>query len=480
MADFTVLDKFNPAKGFINVAFQNGVFLLEAELNELQKIQNYQRVLLARTLLTNGFTNKPAMLLSGGILTIPPDTVVIDGNIIEILENMTIAVDTGDTVYLSVSEDEIGSLAEIRTSGNLSGGSLITNDLIDSRVGAETTHRIQKQVQLVKSNADTSKVYLSAATITGVDTFTDSRVSLGMYSPALLGIPTVPTAAPGTSTTQAASTAFVEAVKVALVASDAAHQADYAQDTGTANTYAITLNPVPVAYEIGKIYKFKAANANTGASTFAIGALAVTSIKKNVSVDLAVGDILINQIVTVIFDGTNFQMITVNIVGDGAWENILIDNGTTIVNGTLTLSSDTARVDLSSIASGYKKFKVIFTGNIVTGSQLQMGVNDSFNLTGAYISTNGSIGVGTLNTEGMLGTVGSTTLGKWGSANIEICNVIGKPKPFTYVTADGNTNYWTGGGVATGVTAEITKLSFRGNAGSIAAGSTFTLWGAKS
>jgi hypothetical protein len=40
-------------------------------------------------------------------------------------------------------------------------------------------------------------------------------------SPALTGVPTTPTAAPGTNTTQVASTAFVEAARVILVAADA-------------------------------------------------------------------------------------------------------------------------------------------------------------------------------------------------------------------------------------------------------------------
>ena len=42
-----------------------------------------------------------------------------------------------------------------------------------------------------------------------------------LASPAFTGVPTMPTAAPGTNTTQGASTAFVEAARVILVAADA-------------------------------------------------------------------------------------------------------------------------------------------------------------------------------------------------------------------------------------------------------------------
>lgn len=37
----------------------------------------------------------------------------------------------------------------------------------------------------------------------------------------------------------------------------------YAQDTGTANAYAITLSPAPSAYSVGQTFSFKAANTNT-------------------------------------------------------------------------------------------------------------------------------------------------------------------------------------------------------------------------
>ncbi len=54
-------------------------------------------------------------------------------------------------------------------------------------------------------------------------------------------------------------------------------------DTGTANAYAIALDPAPAALAdiTGKPIRFKVANANTGASTLAINALAATAIKNH-------------------------------------------------------------------------------------------------------------------------------------------------------------------------------------------------------
>jgi hypothetical protein len=82
----------------------------------------------------------------------------------------------------------------------------------------------------------------------------------------------------------------------------------YAADTGSADTYAIALTPKLLAYTTGMPITFKAANANTGASTLNVDSLGATEIKKNHDQALAAGDIEAGQLVTVIYDGTNFQM----------------------------------------------------------------------------------------------------------------------------------------------------------------------------
>ena len=90
---------------------------------------------------------------------------------------------------------------------------------------------------------------------------------------------------------------------------------DYAADSGAANAYVVTLSPVLTQYVIGMPIRFKAINANTGAATVNINGLGVTPIKKNVSVALSAGNILAGQIITVIYDGTNFQLKNKGIIG---------------------------------------------------------------------------------------------------------------------------------------------------------------------
>ncbi len=84
--------------------------------------------------------------------------------------------------------------------------------------------------------------------------------------------------------------------------------ANYAADAGASDTYAITLAPAPTAYVTGMPVSFKANTANTGAATLNVNALGAKTIKKQYNQDLATGDIVANQIVDVIYDGTNFQM----------------------------------------------------------------------------------------------------------------------------------------------------------------------------
>lgn len=84
----------------------------------------------------------------------------------------------------------------------------------------------------------------------------------------------------------------------------------YAVDTGAANAYVVTLAPALPAYITGMLIQFKAAAANTGASTININGLGAVAIKKRVNAALTANDIMANQIVTMVYDGTNFQLVS--------------------------------------------------------------------------------------------------------------------------------------------------------------------------
>jgi len=84
----------------------------------------------------------------------------------------------------------------------------------------------------------------------------------------------------------------------------------FATDSVGTDAYAVTLAGAFNAYYIGMEVTFKAGTANTGACTLAVNGGAAKTIKKDVSSDLVTGDIILNQIVKVVYDGTNFQFIS--------------------------------------------------------------------------------------------------------------------------------------------------------------------------
>lgn len=109
----------------------------------------------------------------------------------------------------------------------------------------------------------------------------------------------------------------------------------FAADAQASDTYVITLSPAITAYATGQRFIFTANTANTAAATLNVNGLGAKTIKKNTSVDLVTGDILAAQVVEVVYDGTNFQLVSRNNV-------INYSNGATThdasVNGADTIA----------------------------------------------------------------------------------------------------------------------------------------------
>jgi hypothetical protein len=146
-----------------------------------------------------------------------------------------------------------------------------------------------------------------------------------------------------------------------------------AAGSGT-DAYTITLTPALAAYTDGLMINFKADVANTGAATLNVNGLGVKSIKKLFNQDLATGDIAAGQMVTVVYDGTNFELQSLPATGGSsaaAWvtfttvtttailasRNVtsLVDNATgadTTINFTSALSSANYSVATSAKNGG--------------------------------------------------------------------------------------------------------------------------------
>lgn len=82
----------------------------------------------------------------------------------------------------------------------------------------------------------------------------------------------------------------------------------YGVDSVGTDAYAITITSPITSYTSGQTFTFKAGTSNTAAATLNVNSIGAIAIKKNGSTALSTGDILSGQIITVIYDGTNFQM----------------------------------------------------------------------------------------------------------------------------------------------------------------------------
>ena len=137
-----------------------------------------------------------------------------------------------------------------------------------------------------------------------------------------------------------------------------------ATDSGSANTYAIALTPAVTGYVAVQVFHFKAANASSGASTLNVNALGAKNIKKKNDQDIAAGDIEQNAIVSVIYDGTSFQMLSQlgtsagsmsswTLSGDSGSNQTISDSDTVDIAGgtgidTVASATDTVTVSIDA------------------------------------------------------------------------------------------------------------------------------------
>ncbi len=166
----------------------------------------------------------------------------------------------------------------------------------------------------------------------------------------------------------------------------------FGADGGSTDSYAITLSPVPASLTTGLTIVAKFNTANTGAATIDVNSLGAKAIKKNGSSALVTGDILAGQISMLVYDGTNFQLMSPNIVeltkllNKGSYQSVTTlatATGATaldcsISNIFLITMSGAATLSLSSISIG-QTILIIFTNATAYTPTLPSGIkwNDS-------------------------------------------------------------------------------------------------------
>lgn len=183
---------------------------------------------------------------------------------------------------------------------------------------------------------------------------------------------------------------------------------DYVADTGAANAYVITPSPAITAYTAGQIFSFKAANANTTASTLNVNGIGAKTIKKLTSADLVANDITVGQLVAVEYDGTNFQLIST----PSKIATATLDAGTS-ANQIVQLNASAQLPAVSgALLTNVAVFKVGISsrgGNAASGSQT---IAHGLGKTPTFVSITATYGLTTTNTSastyGSIGTFDGT------------------------------------------------------------------------
>ncbi|MES2837317.1 MAG: hypothetical protein V4667_07330 [Bacteroidota bacterium] len=161
--------------------------------------------------------------------------------------------------------------------------------------------------------------------------------------------------------------------------------------TGTGAAYALSY-PAAFTYSSGITITFKAHTVNTGAATLNVNGLGTKDVFKNVSSSLAFGDIAAGQFVTVIYDGTNFQLTTpVSSSSSPSWA-LAGNTGTTA--GTNFIGTTDA-VDFVAKTNNVERLRILSGGNVgigtgspAPGAQLHVvGAAKAAVLEGSYSST---------------------------------------------------------------------------------------------
>ncbi|MBF0309241.1 MAG: hypothetical protein HQL56_06910 [Magnetococcales bacterium] len=139
-----------------------------------------------------------------------------------------------------------------------------------------------------------------------------------------------------------ASSASASASAAATSASSASASATLAgaavivgcDDTGTTNACAIAPTPAILTYVRYMRFLFKAANTNTGACTLAVNGLSAKAIQKQ-GQPLVAGDIASGDVVEVVYDGTQFQMVSPSRTPvRSSWSNFFARETTGLANQT--------------------------------------------------------------------------------------------------------------------------------------------------
>ncbi len=129
-------------------------------------------------------------------------------------------------------------------------------------------------------------------------------------------------------------------------------------DTGSANAYAVACTPTITSLSSGQIVLFKVANINTGASTLAVDGLTAKNIF-NRGAALTGGMLLVNNVYATIYDGTQFNLVSVNDIN-----GLTTTNAPDIANDYIGYYDTSATSNKKMLVSYARSIKNIVCGRL--------------------------------------------------------------------------------------------------------------------
>ncbi len=160
---FEVYTNHNKEAGIKSVQVGYKKPILETEFNEIQEIQLERLRRVVSEYLGEGILNKGTFTYSGGVFTISDETVIVDGEVIKI-SSLSITTGNGTSVYLDTWVEEVNTTSTLKKEGNQQ-ESVVSNYLMDSRLGVETSRRKALLFNLSTMNNVSGHKYLKLGSI---------------------------------------------------------------------------------------------------------------------------------------------------------------------------------------------------------------------------------------------------------------------------------------------------------------------------
>ena len=147
---------------------------------------------------------------------------------------------------------------------------------------------------------------------------------------------------------------------------------------GTADVITLAPSPAITAYAAGQQFTFLASGSNTTNVTVAISGLAAKAITRNGTTALIASDILSSSMVTIKYDGTQFQILTTDSVGRKNATNTWAQIQTFTGNNTHTGDETHSGIETHSGAETHSGIETHSNSEVFSGTP-------SINLTGGQI-----------------------------------------------------------------------------------------------